>query len=189
MYFKSFPKMFYDFSTNNTEDIKYVTNIFRRVAITAEMVQATSAYQKYIMKDGETAEIISHKLYGTPLYHWTIFLANDVINPYQDFAMTQLAFDQYVEKKYGAIGQYNSHHYEDNDGNILTPMSIAGIGTNCLYDPIAQNWTAVNLTDYTNVTNYDYEFKINETKRTINVIRPQFIAGVVRTFEDLMKQP
>ncbi len=188
MYFKSFPKMFYDFSTTSDEDIKYVTDVFKRVTISAEMIESTSAYQKYIMKDGETAEIISHKLYGTPLYHWTIFLANDVINPYQDFAMTQQAFDKYVISKYGVTGQYHSHHYEDSDGNIVTPLKITGIGDYCVYDSVANHWVAINPLDYKNVTNYDYEFTINETKRTINVIRPQFIAGVVRTFEQLMKE-
>lgn len=188
MYFKKFPKLFYDFSTTNTQEIKYVTDIFHRVTITAEMVEKTSAYDKYIIKDGETAEIISHTLYGSPFYHWTIFLANDIINPYTDFPMTTKVFDEYVKQKYGVAEQNSPHHYTNSSGQIITPIQIVSIGPNCIYVPETATWQNVDLSQYNMVSNYDYEFALNESKRTINVIKPQFLSGIVSTFEDLMKQ-
>lgn len=187
MYFKSFPKFIYDFSINNNdEDLKYVTDIFHRVKITAEMVEQSSAYEKYIIKDGETIEIISHKIYGTPLYHWTILLANNITNPYIDLPMSNYAFEQYIIQKYGSTRD-DIKHYKNNDGYIITPISIIGIGTNCIYNPVTSLWESINLADYSSVTNYDYEFALNETKRVINVIRPQFISGVVEKFKQMMK--
>lgn len=187
MYFKNFPKLFYDFSTNSDQNIKYVTDFLHRVKITANMVENTSAYQKYIIKDGETAEIISHKVYGTPLYHWIIFLANDITNPYEDLPKSTKIFDEYMISKYGQEGQYETHHYEDENGNVITPISIIGLGENCVFNSITNTWELVNLLDYTNVTNYEFEFSKNESKRVINIIKPEFIGGVVRTFEDMMK--
>jgi hypothetical protein len=187
MYFKNFPKLFYDFSTNPTENIKYVTDFLHRVKITANMVENTSAYQKYIIKDGDTAEIISHKVYGTPLYHWVIFLANDITNPYEDFPKSGKIFDEYMKEKYGETGQYDVHHYEDENGTFITPVYIENIGPNCIYNSVTNSWETVNVLNYTKVTNYEYEFSINEKKRVINIIKPEFIGGVVRTFEDMMK--
>jgi len=36
-----------------------------------------SSYLYYNIKDGERPDVISSKLYGTPEYHWTIFVVND----------------------------------------------------------------------------------------------------------------
>jgi hypothetical protein len=188
MYFKQFPKLIYDFSTNSDQNIKYVTDFLHRVKITAKMVENTSAYQKYIIRDGETAEIISHRLYGTPLYHWTILLANDITNPYNDFPKSTKLFDEYMISKYGQIGQYETHHYEDENGLIITPIAITGLGNNCIYNQLTNSWELVNLMNYKNVTNFDFEFQKNESKRVINIIKPEFIGGVVKTFEDMMKQ-
>lgn len=187
MYFEYFPKTLYDFSVTDSQDVKYVTDFFHRVKITAEMINGVGAYQKYIVKDGETPEIISHKLYGTPLYHWAIMMANDFTNPYTDFPMSSRVFEEYMDENY-----YNNrndiHHYEDSLGNIITPITIIGIGSNCLYNPVSSTWEPIDVSNYTSVTNEQYEFLKNEKKRTINIIRPQFIGAVVRTFEEMMNK-
>ena len=56
------------------------------------------------------------------------------------------------------------HHYENSDG-IIRNESLAG---------------------FTAKTFYDYEFELNEAKRSIKVIDPSRIKQIVRRFEKIM---
>lgn len=46
--------------------------------------------------------------------------------------------------------------------------------------------TNVPTTDYVAVSNYDYEYDLNEEKRTIKIIKPSLINGIVKKFEQVM---
>ena len=59
--------------------------------------------------------------------------------------------------------------------------TVAGI-TNTLWYAYA-----VSSSDTYSVSNLQYEFEENEKKRTINLIKPQFVQKVVRDFEELMR--
>lgn len=182
-YFEMFPKILYDFSTfTDPNDILYVTNIFTRAKITQEAIQGASAYDKYIVKDGDKLEIISNKIYGTPTYHWILCMANNIFsNAY--LPLSNLEFEQYVDKMY--TNPQALHHYETIGGTIINPVTINGIGSHCLYDP-TNGWYSININDYIAITNYEYEFNINETNRTINIVKPQFINGIISQFSSLM---
>ena len=62
MYFDSFPTVPYDAIGNGNP--KAVTNLLRRVAVRAKIKNNTALYDTYDVKEGETPELIAHKLYG-----------------------------------------------------------------------------------------------------------------------------
>jgi len=102
------------------------------------------------------------------------------------------------------------HHFENSiDKTILNPLgappyggtgeqAIAGHTSSAplhlsLQDSIAtfddtvlQNYI-VDLTDTYTKTNFEYETEENEKKRTIKLIRPDYMATVIREFEELMR--
>lgn len=67
--------------------------------------------------------------------------------------------------------QYNVHHYEDSNGNIVPQVytNVYGI-TEPTYP----------------VSNYEYEDRLNESKRRIKIISPQVLAKVLQTFEEII---
>lgn len=70
MYFSHFPLIEYDSSGSGNP--KGVTNLLRRVAVRSKVKTNTSLYDTYDVKEGETPEIIAHRLYGDAELHWVI---------------------------------------------------------------------------------------------------------------------
>lgn len=113
MYFANFPKIVYDFDLSSGVDYKVVTDITRNVRLRKQILENISLYDYYDIAEGETPEIISEKIYGTPYYHWVIMLVNQRYDYVNDFPLTQLELDTYVDKKY-SDKKYHIHDYKVN---------------------------------------------------------------------------
>ena len=61
MYFSGFPSIFYS-GTGKNGDHKIVTNLLRRVGVRAKVKTHLSLFDTYDVKEGETPEIIAHKM-------------------------------------------------------------------------------------------------------------------------------
>mgnify|MGYP003341495154 CR=1 FL=1 len=160
MYFSKFPLTFY--TLDNRETVQLVTNIFLRVVFAEEIKNNLTLYELYDIVDGEAPEIISDKFYETPDYHWVILILNEVVDPRYDWPLSTSNLIKYCESKYNNIN--GIHHYIDTDGYIV-------------------NSTAPGATS---VSNFQYEEEINEGKRKIKIIKPEYINQVVETFNSLL---
>ena len=98
MYFDSFPVIFYD-STGNLI-FKDVTNLLRRVGLRTKVRTNSLLYDTYDVKEGETPEMIAHKLYGDTELHWIILLVNEVTDRYHQWPMTTPQFLDFINDKY-----------------------------------------------------------------------------------------
>ena len=108
MYFSTLPLIYYDSKGDN--NYKIVTNLLRRVALRAKISKNTYIFDTYDVKDGETPELIAHKYYGDINLHWTVLVANDIIDYYEDWPMSVQRFEEFVNKKYENPAEV--HHYE-----------------------------------------------------------------------------
>lgn len=132
MYFSNFPKIVYDFDLRDGTDYKIVTDITRNVRLRKQILENISLYDYYDIGEGETPEIVSEKIYGTPYYHWVIMLANQRYDYVNDFPLTQQELDKYIDQKYGSK-KYHIHDYKVNgfikEGvNIITLRDSALTG-------------------------------------------------------------
>ena len=93
-YFSNFPVIPYD--SQGDGNLKDVTNLLRRVVVRTKIEENTSVFDTYDVKEGETPEMIAHKLYGDINLHWVVLLFNKVKDRYHDWPMTQQQFDLYL---------------------------------------------------------------------------------------------
>lgn len=163
MYFKNFPRIIYTLDGNRTNFI--MTDIFRRVISTDNNTLGTLSYDEYDIMDGETPEIVASKVYDNPGLHWIILVVNNIIDPRYDWPLPVNSLISYVTNKYGVGNEYATHHYIDENGDIVH-SSFAGI-------------------KYA-VTNYTYEEELNETKRRIKILKPNFVAQYIQNFEKVI---
>lgn len=161
MYFDNFPTFIYPFKINNKTEYKLVKDISQNVRVRKEILANVTLYDEYDIRDGETPEIIAEKVYGSPLYHWVVMLCNERYNYIDDFPLTNYQLETYIENKYGA-NKYATHHYINSAGYI------------------------VDSTQGTSVSNYDYEYAQNETKRRIKLISPALLNTILKNFKDLI---
>ena len=55
-----------------------------RLVLRTDMRDDAFDFDYYDVKDGETPEMIAHKYYDDVELHWTIFLANNIVDYYED---------------------------------------------------------------------------------------------------------
>ena len=171
MYFKKFPTIVYPFEINGVTTAKKVTDITINTRIIKEILQNITAYDEYDIIDGETPEIISERVYGSPLYHWVIMVVNERFNYLEDFPLSSVDLDKYVDSKYGVGERYATHHYVDDNNNIINEHNIDAWGNSQLGTP---------------VTNYDYEATVNESKRRIKLITQENLFKILAQFRSLI---
>ena len=141
MYFTKFPYIIYD-SVGNGE-FKIVTNLLRRVAIRSKIKVNTLFFDTYDVKEGETPEMIAHKLYGDSELHWIVLLVNNVTERYHQWPKNNNQFLAYINDKYSNVDA--THHYEISQTSGDTTIKI-DIGTDNTDYPAASI-----------VTNAEYE--------------------------------
>ena len=172
MYFSKFPYIIYD-SVGNGE-FKIVTNLLRRVAIRSNIKANTLFFDTYDVKEGETPEMVAHKLYGDPELHWVILLVNNVTERYHQWPKNTNQFLAYINDKYSNVDA--THHYEISQVSGDTTIKI-DIGTD-----------NTGHSGATAITNFEYEEALEDKKRSIRLLDPTYLEAFVAEFESLMEE-
>ena len=174
MYFKNFPIIPYD----SVGDLQYkdVTNLLRRVGLRAKLKSNTSLYDTYSVKEGETPEMIAHKLYGDSNLHWVIMLVNDITDRYHQWPMSFAQFNEYLVDKYA--NPDGIHHYETTQSSGDTKVKIE------IFNEVDDD----AYTGLTPITNREYEESEQDRKRNIRLLDPSFIDQFVDEYKNLISE-
>ena len=160
MYFSNFPKIIYDFNLSSGTDFKVVTDITQNVRLRKQILENITLYDYYDIEEGETPEIISEKIYGTPFYHWVIMLANQRYDYINDFPLTQNELEKYIDRKYGDK-RYHIHHYKLDgiivDGLVSVVLEPAAIDGGTIF--------SIDIGDVL-VSGNSYEARVNSVEDT-----------------------
>lgn len=152
MYFKQFPKIFYDFPQDSTStSLQILTDITTNVRIRKAILENVTIYDEYDIQEGETPEIIAEKVYGNPELHWVIMLANQRYDYLRDFPMTENELRQYMNDKYDDINHV--HHYERNG---ITVEGVATLKLPSSITPLIKFGYTTNLAQNDRVITHDY---------------------------------
>ena len=163
-YFNYFPEIAYDIrGKKDNLRIDFVTNILVRARKKLEITNA-SLFEQYFIRDGDRADSLAHQIYNDSTLHWIILYANYMTNPYYDWPMTYYDLQKYIAKKYD--NPNGVHHYEDANKYEVDS----------------------NAPGATLVTNSVYEETLNDAKRTIDIIKPEYIQQIVKEFKQLLSE-
>jgi len=165
MYFSTMPNIYYDFVINGVQYVKILKDVTTNVRVIRSILENITMYDEYDIVDGETPEIIASKIYGNTMYHWVIMMANNRYDYREDFPVTYTVLDKRVRSIYGDENIYDTHHYEDSNGFIVNSN---------------------NATAYA-VSNFEYEERLNESKRRIKLISKNVLDAVVNQYSDMFQ--
>jgi hypothetical protein len=165
-YFRYFNKINYDVrGIKNNVNVDVITNLLQRVRLKLNFIQNQAFFAQHQIVDGETPEFLAYKFYGDTELHWIILYGNYMTNPYYDWPLTYFDLQKFVNKKYGVANINDTHHYEDADKYEV--------------DSTASGATAI--------TNFIHEETLNDDKRNLTVIRPEYVSNVIKEFKELLK--
>ena len=151
---------------------KMVTNIMKRVRVRSNMKKEIVMMDPYDVKENETPEIVADKHHGSTTYHWIVMLVNDISDVNHDWVKSTRQLQKYLLSKYTETQLNEAHHYEisQTSGDTTTKIEV-------------ENTTYPSATL---ITNYEYEVAINEEKRSIDLLRNEYLSFFVDEFEGLM---
>lgn len=169
MYFSNFKNVLYDFrvKTDKTPNTDTVMDLTTRVTTRVKTSDFDILCSTYVIQPGETPEIISHKLYGTTDYNWLILYINDIVSYFDEWPMNDQQLREYCIKKYGAEIDAVKHTIKIPENIVMDSSYIS-----------SEYGSAFAV----NVTNWDYESELNDKKRIINVMYPQYCSTFVEQF-------
>ena len=173
--FNKVPYTNYDIFLNNKNRV--VKNIFKVAQVVEKyQVEPSSSYE-YIVKDGDTPEIISQLYYGSPLYHWTILVFNNVISFYDEWPLNSSAFSTMLSEKYGDVltAETTPHCYvHKTNSTKISPET---------YNFFTKDFERAQYELY---SKFEYENELNEKNRIIRVIRDDVVDDFVKEYEGVI---
>ena len=177
-FFDQFPRINYNLSGVNG-NTTVVTDIFRRVKARSKLQDNITLFDKYDVLEGEKPEDVAYKAYGDADYFWVITLVNNIVNRYYDWPLDEYNFQQYVADKYS--NPDGIHHYE------ITQSSgrQTGEGPADYTHKLEVNSDTAGAQS---VSNIEYERRLQDQKRQIKLLRPEFLDEFIEEFKQLINQ-
>ena len=216
-YFRELPNIAYQSPLshkNRSDDYIVIKNIFRRTKMFDFLSSNVSVFQKFVIGDGARPDTVAEDLYGDSSLDFVVILTAGITNinhqwPIQDHQVYDFALE-----KYGSEAEMTSiHHYEtleivDDKGRLILPpelivdgdFKISGTvnkypstrytlksltGNRQLDDKDEFSVTTDNIASP--VTNLEFEYKENEKRREIDVLRNSYVNMFVEDMKDIVR--
>jgi len=184
MLLKNLPELFYNIAKSPVDvDLLYAKNLWQRSEILPEYVNSVTLFDEYVVINGESPEVLAKRVYGNPFYNWTFFIANDIVNFYEQWPKSSSQLSDYVSNKYSnpqATKHYVTTEVKNTAGNIIIPAGKV-VPSNYSVSYI-DNGIVVTANPVVSITNYQYEEEINGKKEKIKIIRPHLIKDFVESY-------
>ncbi len=176
-YFEQFPKLAYDVLGN--DDFKLTPDIFRRVKTRSKILNNVVLLDDYDIQEGDSPETVAFKAYGDAKYFFVVCLVNNIVNRYYDWPLDEYNFQQFVKDKYD--NAESIHHYE----KIQSSGKLKGDGPSDYSHMVEVNSTELGAGA---VSNIEYERRLQDKKRTIKMLEPQYLNAFVTEFKKMINR-
>lgn len=178
-YFRELPDILYQSQSsdrNSSRDYVRVKNLFRRVKLRDDLQNVFTLFNKYQIKDGARPDTVAEANYGSADYDWVVLLTAGIINVTDQWPLSDKDLYRYVENKYGneltAVRFYETTEVKDSNGRLILPAGKVVDSNFTIPNPSNPN---ANLNPVTAITNYEYEVRKNEDKRSIYLLKPEYL--------------
>ena len=194
-YFREIPNLEYQSPfSNRLSNSSYVTakNLFRRMKIRDDLQNIFTIFNKYQIQQGARPDNVAEQLYGKASLDWVVILSAGIINLRNDWPLSDKDLYNYAVEVYGS-DKDNIHHYETkeikdvNNKLILPAGQIVDSDFSITYREVVGHDSINGVPIYSNpitptlsntvkgISNYEYEVRKNDKKRTIYVLRTEYL--------------
>jgi hypothetical protein len=172
-----------------------VKNLFKKGKLREDIFQNLAFFTKYKIIGDDRPDNVAFEAYGDARLDWVVLISNNIINIQTEWPLQQNRFDEYLLEKYGDYNTlYNGiHHYESKEIKNTQDVVMVpkGLQVESNYSITYYDAGLERLITETNVavpvTNYEYEEKIEDDKRNIYLLKPQYLNIVTDDMDDIMK--
>lgn len=195
-YFRQVPDFDYVSRLSGAQISDYikVKNLFKKGKLRPDIFQNVSFFSKYQIVGDDRPDNVAAEVYEDSTLDWVVLLSNNIINIQEEWPKTQIVFDEYLLEKYGDYETLYGgiHHYEtvqlkNNSGVTIVPagLKVPEDYTVTYYDGDRERLVTANQLTVP-VTNYEYEEAIENEKRNIYLLKPDYLHLVFDDMENIM---
>jgi len=199
-YFRNLPNFEYVNRTSDGNDVAIsdystVKNLFKKGKLREDIFQELTFFEKYQISGDDRPDNVANEVYNDPTLDWIVLTSNNILNIQTEWPMPQATFDAFLLEKYGNYDTlYNGiHHYESNQVKnsqdvVIFPkgVRVGAAQSVSYYDYFADSQVTIDNVSRP-ITNYEYEEKINNDKRNIFLLKPQYLNIVFDDLEEMME--
>ena len=192
-YFRQIPNLDYPSlrnDRNSAYDYQVVKNIFKRAVIRDDIFNEITAFTKYSVVGDERPDQVAYQFYNDSGLDWVILATNNIIHVRDEWPMGNQDFLTYLNAKYTEAELSNIHHYEseiirDSSGTLIQPEGKtvpAGYTVNFLDNGNLRTESKIKSFSF-----LQHETNLNDSKRDINILKPEFLGLFLENFADIME--
>ena len=194
-YFRRLPDLEYvsRLKDSKLSDYIVVKNLFKKGILREDIYQNLASFEKYKIIGDERPDNVAQKIYGNSELDWIVLVSNNIINIQTEWPMRQNDLDEHLLSKYGTYDNLYSgiHHYEskeikDASGVVLLPEGL-WVDEDYEFFYTKPNGILERRRPALPVTNYEYETKLEDDKRNINLLKPKYVNLVLDDLKGIMR--
>ena len=195
-YFNLVPDFEYVSRLPDAKISDYITvkNLFKRVFLREDIYQNLTFFKKYSVVGDDRPDNVAAQVYEDSTLDWLVLLANNIINVQNEWPLPQEDFNRHLldtynddyDKIYNGIHHYETIEVKDSNKVVIVPegLEVSEDFSTTYYDYfIGGLTTANNITRP--VTNFQYEENLENKKREIFILKPEYINVVLDDIDDL----
>ena len=175
-------------------DYIVVKNLFKRGKLREDIYQNIAFFTKYEIIGNDRPDNVAAEVYGDSDLDWVVLISNNIVNVQSEWPLLQNDFDRFMLDKYGTYDKMNdTHHYETKEvkntaGAVIVPegLQVASDYSVTYYDWY-QSGEITRSDITTEVTNYDYESKLEDAKRNIFLLKNSYLHIITDDLEEMME--
>jgi hypothetical protein len=194
-YFRELPDIEYQSTfvdRNGSDSFVKVKNLFRRIKLRDDLQNVVTIFNKYEISDGSRPDLVAEELYGRADLDWVVLLVANIINVRDQWPLSDREIYTFSEDKYGVEGLTDIKFYEttevlDSQGRLILPAGKV----------VDKDFTIPNpdkiyqapeetLNPVVGITNYEYETRKNNEKRSIYVLKKSYLQQFLNDMRKIM---
>ena len=192
-YFRQLPDLDYPSLANDRKsayDYQVVKNIFKRAVLRNDVFDEVTAFTKYSVEGDERPDSVAYNFYGDSGLDWVVLTTNNIIHVRDEWPMGNQDFLTYLNGKYTDQELSNIHHYEtdllrDSQGKLIQPKGLNVPGDYSI--SFLDNGVLRTESKITSFTFLEHETNLNDEKRNINLLRPEYLTIFLEDFSEIME--
>ena len=197
-YFNELPNILYPSllpSSNKIEDRIEVKNIFKRSRLRTDIDQAITAFNYYYIPEGDRPDIVAENVYNDAELDWVVLTSNNITNIRDQWPLNHNDLHNYMLEKYGSEQNIlGVHHYETNKiideyNRVVMPAGLE-VDMNFSFEYLSYSKQTIKVIPsqvVAEITNYQYETKLNDEKRRIKLLKPEYLPVFITDHQNIMK--
>ena len=175
---------------NSSTDFITVKNLFKRGKIREDFFQNATTFYQYTVNGDDRPDNVAKEVYDNINLDWVVLLSNNILNIRDEWPMSQYDFQRYLSNKYDSVQLSQIHHYETkeirNSNEVLLLQSGLVVDSDFTFKYTDPSTGYQSINDVTSVSVLQHEIQKNDDKRSIYLLRPEYVSIVMSDMREIM---